>query len=377
VNLRRDKRRDDPVPVRVPASTTGAWPTLLPTPAEHRVAAEGLMDFRQMLSDDALKNEFYERIDEIAASSDAVDGLEGLEGGISSDTLEEAAESMAEGRWDSSDPGLEAIILHFLRPVYLVQRGSFLPPDDRSPNSREIAERLESARLMLNQVIPSTGRIDLRNHRLDWVGTGWMVAPRTVVTNRHVAEQFARSADYGFAFRQSHRGRRVTAYLDWWVEYRQPDESRFRVEEVIWIEPEDGPDVAILRIAERGEDGEPPPAVVSLMVDEEVGRLGVGAWVGIIGYPAYDSRNDHDDQQRIFDGIYNCKRLAPGQVTAFVGDGELQHDATTLGGSSGSVVVDLASGKALGLHFGGVEGDRNYAVLAPQLARIIRTRAGA
>ena len=334
------------------------------------------MDFRQLLSDDALKNEFFERIDEIAASSDTANGLEGLEGGISPGAVEAAGESMAEGRWDSSDPGLEAIILRFVRPVYLVQQGSFLPPDDHSPNSREIAGRLESARPRLNHVIPSAGRIDLRNHRLDWVGTGWMVAPRLVVTNRHVAEEFARPIDHGFAFRQSHGGRRVTAYLDWRQEYRQPDESRFRVEEVIWIEPEDGPDVALLRIAERGEGSEPPPAVVSLMADEEIRQLSVGSWIGVVGYPAYDSRNDHDDQQRIFDGIYNCKSLAPGQVTAFAGDSELQHDATTLGGNSGSVVVDLASGKALGLHFGGIEGERNYAVLAPQIARIIHTQVG-
>lgn len=335
------------------------------------------MDFRQLLSDDALKNEFFERVDEIAASAGTAGGLEGLEGGVRSSAVEAAAASMAEGRWDSSDPGLEAIILRFLRPVYLVRHGSFLPADDQSPNSLQMADRLESARPRLNRVILSTGRINLRNHQLDWVGTGWMVAPRTVVTNRHVAEQFARPVDGSFAFRQNHRGRRVTAYLDWWEEYRQPDESRFRVEEVIWIEPEGGPDVALLRIAESGEDGEPPPSVVGLMTDEEIGQLGVGSWVGVIGYPAYDSRNDHDHQQRIFDGIYNYKRLAPGQVTAFVGDDELQHDATTLGGNSGSVVVDLASGKALGLHFGGWQGDRNYAVPAPRIAQILGTSADA
>jgi hypothetical protein len=335
------------------------------------------MDFRQLLSDGALKREFFERVSEVAASCDRTDGLEGLDGGISPGTLEAAAASMAEGRWNSSDPGLEAIILRFLRPVYLVQGGSIRPPADNSPNSRAIAGLLQSARAGLSRVVPSTGRIELRNHRWNWVGTGWMVAPRTVVTNRHVAEEFARPAGHGFAFRKSGKGRRVAAYLDWWQEYRQPDESRFRVEEVSWIEPEDGPDVALLRIADRGEDGEPPPAVVSLMADEEVSRLGVGSWVGVIGYPAYDSRNDHDDQQRIFDGIYNCKRLSPGQVTAFVGDAELQHDATTLGGSSGSVVVDLASGKAVGLHFGGLEGDRNYAVLAPQLIGILRAHASA
>ena len=63
------------------------------------------MDFRQLLSDDALKNEFFERVDEIAASAGTASGLEGLEGGRRPSVVEAAAESMAEGRWDSSDPG--------------------------------------------------------------------------------------------------------------------------------------------------------------------------------------------------------------------------------------------------------------------------------
>ncbi len=332
------------------------------------------MNFRQLLSDPALKSEFFARIDEIAANADAESGgLEGLEGGISPTEIRDVAESMAEGRWDSSDPGLEAIIRRFLRPVYLVQRGTFALPAENSALSHRITARLDAARSKLDRVIGSTGRIDLRNHRLDWVGTGWMVAPRMVVTNRHVAEEFGRAADHGFAFKHADGGRRVAAYLDWRQEFQQPEESRFRVEEIRWIEPEESVDVALLLISGVGESGEAPPQAVSLMTHEEVRQLNVGAWLAVIGYPGYDSRNDPGDQQRIFDGIYNVKRLAPGQITAFVRNELLNHDATTLGGSSGSVVVDLTSGKALALHFGGLEGELNSAVLAPQVARIAYT----
>ena len=332
------------------------------------------MDFRQLLSDPAVRTEFFDRIDEIAANTGMEGGLEGLEGGISYTEVRNAAESMSEGRWDSSDPGLEAIILSFLRPVYLIQRGTFSAPGHQSASSREIVGRLETARSRLNEVIASTGRIDLRNHQLGWVGTGWMIAPRVVVTNRHVAEEFSRAAGDGFAFKRNFTGRRVAAYLDWRQEHRQSEESRFRVEEVRWIEPEESADVALLIISGIGEDGEEAPPPVSLMTREEIERLHVGAWIAVIGYPAYDSRNDAGDQQRIFDGIYNVKRLAPGQVTAFSGNELLNHDATTLGGNSGSVVVDLASGKALGLHFGGLEGEHNTAVLAPRVASIANAR---
>jgi V8-like Glu-specific endopeptidase len=335
------------------------------------------LDYRQLLSDPALRSEFFDRIDEIAENAGTEGGLEGLEGGISLTEIRTAAESMSMGRWESSDPGLEAIIRRFLRPVYLVQRGTFSGTPDRSPSSHEMTGRLETARSKLNRVIASTGRIDLRNHQLEWVGTGWMVAPRIVVTNRHVAEEFGRAAGHGFAFKRSFGGRRAAAYLDWRQEYLQDEESRFRVEEITWIEPDDSVDVALLLIRDVGEEGEKPPTAVSLMTEEEIKQLPVGTWIAVIGYPGYDSRYDARDQQRIFDGIYNVKRLSPGQVTSFVDDQLLYHDATTLGGSSGSVVVDLASGKALGLHFNGLAGQHNTAVLAPYVARIAQARAGA
>jgi endonuclease G len=94
----------------------------------------------------------------------------------------------------------------------------------------------------------------------------------------------------------------------------------------------------------------------------------VGKWVAVIGYPAQSSFNDLADQQRIFDGIYNVKRVAPGTVMSVSPDGLLNHDATTLGGNSGSVVMDLETGQAVALHFGGFEGDRNMSVQAPVVA---------
>jgi hypothetical protein len=268
-------------------------------------------------------------------------------------------------------PGLEAIIDRFARPVYLVQRSTFVSPQDEFPNSEQIHSHLVAAQVALDGVIPSAGRIDLRNHRLDWVGTGWMVGPEVMVTNRHVAREFATERDGGFGFRQNFGRPPTRASVDWRREHQQPEESRFRVEEVLWIEPDDSVDVAFLRVGELGEAGEPRPASIELMTREELEDAGIGSWVAVVGYPAHDSRNDAADQQRIFDGIYNVKRLAPGQVTAMVGVDLLYHDATTLGGNSGSVVLDLVSGKAIALHFGGIERIRNEAVQAPRVQQIL------
>jgi hypothetical protein len=86
----------------------------------------------------------------------------------------------------------------------------------------------------------------------------------------------------------------------------------------------------------------------------------------VIGYPAYDSRNDAKEMIRIFDNIFNVKRLQPGMLTGLsAAAGGVQiagHDCSTLGGNSGSVVFDFAKGEAVGLHFGGRYLEGNSAV---------------
>ncbi len=335
------------------------------------------MDMRLVFKEDAIRREFLDRFQELADRAPTErGGLESL-GGLRVDDAARAADRIAEGTYEQgASPGLEAIIERFTRPVHLVQQSTFTVPPDDFPNSEEIRGRLEGARTALERVIPSAGRIDVRNHRLDWLGTGWVVGPGIVVTNRHVADEFATRRDGGFGFRQNLNLPPVRAAVDWRHEHARPEESRFRVEEVLWIEPEGSVDVAVLRIADQGEDGEGAPAPIDLMTREEIDEQGIGSWVAVIGYPAHDSRNDLADQQRIFDGIYNVKRLAPGQVTQLAGEDLLLHDATTLGGNSGSVIVDLVSGKAAGLHFGGIQGVRNEAVQAPRVREILDRHVG-
>lgn len=340
------------------------------------------MDVRQLLAAPALMQEFLDRAPELvdlvpdeadASGFESFGGLESLEGGRFMDQTASAVTDIAEGTYvTGTDSGLEAIIQRFTRPVYLVQQSTFVTPADMFPNSEVISDELEAGRTALERVIPSAGRIDLRHHLLDWVGTGWVVAPGIVVTNRHVAREFASDQKDGFAFRKNHGAPPTAVSIDWRHEYEQDSESLFRVKEILWIEPEDSVDVAFLRIADHGENGEASPAAIELMTRTEFDGIDVGAWVAVVGYPARDSRNNAADQQRIFDGIYNVKRLAPGQVTAKVAGDILHHDSTTLGGNSGSVVVHLESGKAVALHFGGFEGERNAAVQAPRVHQLLQ-----
>lgn len=329
------------------------------------------MDYRQLFSDDTVRQEFLDRFDEIADGAGSLQGFESISGSLNTSQAAKAVRQMSEGTWKSEGSGLEAIIERFTRPVHLVQGSTFVLPDDGFVTSAEISKRLDRARGRLESAIPSIGRIDLRNHRHAWVGTGWMVAPDLVATNRHVAKEFASESAQGFAF-QSYLGQRIHATLDWFHEYERAQESRFAVREVVWMEPASSTfDVALLRINATGEEGQPAPPAIVLDTGAIATGANVGRWIAVIGYPALDSRANRADQQRIFDGIFNYKRLAAGRLTAVESRGIVSHDATTLGGNSGSAVIDLATGTAVALHFGGLAGSNNYAVSAAVLNRLV------
>src|SRR6478735_6799022 len=122
------------------------------------------MDSQQVFKESALKEEFLDRFHELkAAAPQPAGGLESLEGGdYDSDRAKGVVESMAEGSYEpGGEPGLEAIIERFTRPVYLVQDSAFTVPPDTFPNSEVIAAQLDRARTDLKAVATSTGRIDL------------------------------------------------------------------------------------------------------------------------------------------------------------------------------------------------------------------------
>lgn len=136
----------------------------------------------------------------------------------------------------------EAIIHLLGRPALLIQKDTFQPP-----TSGAWAALLGSKRGFINNAITAVGRIELKNHPThDWVGTGWLIAPGIVVTNRHVAMEFAAKTQGGsspYRFK-SHGGKVITARIDFKEEHGQ-DEGAFEcaIQEVLHIEEEPGPDL--------------------------------------------------------------------------------------------------------------------------------------
>ncbi len=254
---------------------------------------------------------------------------------------------------------IERIIREFKRPTLLVRNGSF-----EAVVSEVWAHTLEQHRSAIEAALPAVGRIELKNHsKYAWVGTGFLLEDDILATNRHVAEQFARRDGDEFVWKRNDRGKIIRPRIDFREEYRLPDEEEFEILEVLYLAPDDGPDVALLRVDAADLEALP------LALQEDLESV---EFVGAVGYPWRDSRVEPhlaEAMERYFQGIFDVKRFAPGKPIPVQGD-VVGHDCTTLGGNSGSAVIDLASGGVVGLHFGGYE-DYNVAVPASVLRQIL------
>ena len=260
--------------------------------------------------------------------------------------------------------GTEAIVLATGRPSLLIKNGSFEKPD-----LKVWQKRLDPLRATIDGVIPSVGRIELRNHPgFDWVGTGWLIENEILITNRHVANEFAEQEGNRFVFQANLFGEAITARVDFREEHLNPESFEIEVEEIVYVAPSgrSHPDMAVLKVRPHFERELPNPMVLADTDPEDEQRIGV------IGYPARDSRNGLVEMDRIFKDIYDVKRFAPGEVMSVGASGQpFRHDCTTLGGNSGSPVIDLVSGKVVGLHFAGRFQQANHAVPVSTIKQVL------
>lgn len=257
--------------------------------------------------------------------------------------------------------GVEAIVLAHDRPAVFVRAGTY-------DQVGGVWSELDTAtvRARIDPMLGAIGRIELPNmYTVPYGGTGFLVGPQLLMTNRHVARLFAEG-------RGSKRlvYRPGDALVDFECEYGSLPEnaSPFTIEQVLMIHPYW--DMALVRVS--GLPAGYRPLTLSVRTPEDL----VGRNMVAIGYPARDPRNDLALQDRIFGGVYNVKRLQPGKIRrrsrvhSFEHQVEaMVHDSSTLGGNSGSAVVDVNSGRVVGLHFAGEYLKANYAVPSYELAR--------
>lgn len=254
----------------------------------------------------------------------------------------------------------ESIVMRRRRPVLAIQHGAAVLAFADAQDLPLWKSRLEDAAIVLGGVIPSVGRIELTGHPdFLWVGTGWLVHSRYLVTNRHVAELFASGKGDRFVMQQGARGDMV-ASIDLLQEIGRDEKQVFLIKGIRYIEPRPGLDLAFLEV-EQIEGTIAQPIFLSAAAPKK------NPSIATIGYPAFDSRIPEPDlMRRIYGNVFDKKRLSPGSITGFDQD-RIMHNCTTLGGNSGSVIVDLKSGDALGLHFSGSFLRTNYAVRADRI----------
>lgn len=265
---------------------------------------------------------------------------------------------------------LESIVMRRQRPVLAIRKDQAVL-EFKDPQDSEIwRERLEKASSHVLRIARATGRIELQNSRLDWVGTGWLIAQDVLVTNRHVAVEFAERRGQGFRFRTGARGA-MSAAVDFRQEIGLETELVFQLKKPIHIEPEPGPDVAFFSIEVVSGDFRLATPIDLALRPETTENAAT------IGYPAYDSRiPERDLMEDIYGKIYDKKRLAPGGATRLEAS-RLLHNCTTLGGCSGASVFSLDSGEAIGLHFSGSFLDTNYAVRSDVVKALFDRMRGA
>lgn len=258
----------------------------------------------------------------------------------------------------------ESIAMRRFRPVLAIKENAtelvFKDPEEGTLWQ----ERLKKAAPLLEPAIRAVGRIDLSGSEFRWIGTGWLVAENMIVTNRHVANAFAMRSGDGFTFKMAPTGK-IGAALDFLQEIGSDKQLVFKLVRPLHIEPTTGPDISLFEIEIISGDNklaQPIRLAKAPAVTSEI---------AVIGYPAYDSRIPEPDlMESIFGKVYDKKRLAPGGITK-IESTRVQHNCTTLGGNSGSVLVDLDSGEAFGLHFSGTFLTTNYAVRSDVLAKVI------
>lgn len=234
------------------------------------------------------------------------------------------------------DAAAHAVTLFDIRPSLLVRDDSFELP--ASPVWRD---RLIEAEAVIRRAIPSVGRIDTKNHphpriaELAHIGNAWMISENVAVTNRHVAQAFGIRSGQDIQFWSDE----MSVCIDFMVDRGDRDTRGFRVARILEIAEDNDADIAFLQFDAHPEL--PQPLVLDEHYEDE--------FIVTVGYPAWDPTIPPEIVRHILNDVYDAKRLAPGRIVDAGTENFLRHDASTLKGSSGSVVLSLESGHAVGL----------------------------
>lgn len=279
-----------------------------------------------------------------------------------------------------SAPMLEAIVRTENRPPLIISGGTVDVEDEDLP-ARDFGTDIMAKIRQSEAYLGSVGRIEFRNHDMDWGGTGWIIGEDEakpghllVATNRHVAKIVARRSNRGggvYLF-SPFGGIRYGSQIDFNEELGAlPQEAlAAKIVTYTYLASDAASDVAIGRI-KKPENWPESRAIAPLPLANKA--VEDGEAIAVIGYPARDARVPASvvHMEKYFGGIYDVKRYSPGLAMSRAEGDRMRYDATTTGGSSGSPVFSLDQQAVVGLHFSGSYGRHNSAVKIETLKNIL------
>ena len=243
------------------------------------------------------------------------------------------------------------VLIRVMRPAPMSKAGELGRLDVAGAEqlfAPELLEEWDAFRKAVKPYLYSIGRIDLG---VKGIGTGFLVAPDLLVTNRHVVSILTSGTDLlapGVASVAFHK------------EFGQPDPpgATVAITAVVAVHPD--LDMALLAVAAAGRPA--LPQALRAMV--------TGDRVVVVGYPQKDPERNPIFAEAVYNGRYGVKRAAVGEVIDAAGP-VFWHDCSTLGGNSGSPVLRMADAQVVGLHFSGFFMYRNQAVGSDGLAKFV------
>lgn len=332
---------------------------------------------------DRLRREidYVERKAGVTVDRDEVDRLIGQ----ADDGLRQLLDHGADAQLGAPEAsGLEAVVrTDGSRPVLFVER-DFV--DLEAPSIGHFGDRLSRTEDAVRKVCQAVGRVDDPAAPLRYQGTAWAVEDGIVVTNYHVLQAIAPGCSRSGGRFEGVLNHGVAVHFGHEVSRELPN-RRFPIRRVHSVGPEgaarfahpdlnslnfDGLDLAILELEPVANRPFPQPVTVARGDDPRTrgGLANAGRSVYVVGYPGNAHSTTPDLFATLFHSAISYKRLSPGQIMDAAGQVEhdprewiITHDASTLGGNSGSAVVDLdADGSTLlALHFAGHHARRNWA----------------
>lgn len=247
------------------------------------------------------------------------------------------------------------IVIRVMRPVPLSKGGRLADLPEKGGvelNPPGLTALWDSFRTKIKPYMFSIGRIELNDGTL--IATGFLVGDGLLATNRHVL----RDLTCGTEMLPPDRCRAAMKYEA--ADGDQPSDF-LPIESVAAIH--DTLDMVLLRV--------PGSARPALEIDPQA--AGVGTRVVSIGYPGGDTERNPFFTQALFGDDLGVKRGCLGEVLSGSADPDLFHDCSTTGGSSGSPVISLETGKVVGIHKGGTFLARNEAVQGSRLENFVKT----